>query len=1174
MALGDTTSAAKLRQLAAKLEKGKAAIAFSGHFSAGKSSLINSLCGRKLLPSGPIPTSANLVVIENGQEEALVVRDAPDGSEVVLPIPLDELADYCKDGQTNRRIDIRYPSELLGDRLQLLDTPGVDSTDDAHHRATESSLHLADAVFYVTDYNHVLSEMNLALTKRLHEAGKPLYLIVNQVDKHRDEEIAFEEYRRNVKHVFEAWGVRPAGYLFISVKSPGHPLSEWGRLLSLLQELRTQAEDLLRYSVQRSALTVIRECAERLFPVPADAHAEEEAASASQQLTLLEARLAELKQTPERERESMRSDVNKLIDNAPIMPATTRDLAAAYLQSRKPGFKVGFLFGSEGKTKAEAATRLTAFAARLADHVEKELVWHLNSRLGTSFTVEVDSSRLAEQVNEAASFTDEYTMTYCRQVEESIKSAYRRLAISRYNALATEKDAELVTAIAAVKAEITAVQGQLATAQKQLAVSREKEKLIDQFSQLVIQGGQTRSFVLPNPEQLPDVTDGVLQSYAAAAQQAMRLRKHDDSQQQAAAEPAARGETFHYRTVMEHTARDLAQGASLLSDIPALAEVSRTLANRAEKLRRNRFTVALFGAFSAGKSSFASALIGEPVLPVSPNPTTAAINAILPPDEAHPHGTAVIRMKSESALLEDLNYSIAMLGLPDEGLTDVQAAINSLRKLNVDQIPAKGKPHVSFIQAVASGYTQVKEKLGTAWNADFNDYRRYVAEEEKSCFVDAIDLYYRSAFSEQGVVFVDTPGADSIHARHTGVTFDYMKNADAILFVTYYNHAFSQADKQFLLQLGRVKETFILDKMFFIVNAADLADSEEELEGVLAYVQKELLQHGIRKPRMFAVSSREALEAKQQGNEALLYRSGIAAFEHSFARFAEKELAEVTVRSAKQELARAVSRLQSVVVGMRQSGDERALRLQAMQTLSDKLSQSFSHDISTYSMQPVHQELEELLHHVKQRCYYRFGELYTDAFHPSVLQEDGRDIGIALQSAWRTLQQAASVDVSSELLATTLRMEHYVQAKARSWTEAAIARIHGELEGFICDEWEPSKESTPLIEETIDPVTVKEKDIRKLFKSAKSFFEGEGKQALKLVLEEDISRAVNGAVARQGERLDAFYQDRLQALLAHAQLFLQDQLALYIGQFAEATVDTTRIADYEQRLVSLASYLD
>src|SRR5690606_33084371 len=47
------------------------------------------------------------------------------------------------------------------------------------------------------------------------------------------------------------------------------------------------------------------------------------------------------------------------------------------------------------------------------------------------------------------------------------------------------------------------------------------------------------------------------------------------------------------------------------------------LKEKADRLKNRNYTVALFGAFSAGKSSFANALLGEGVLPVSPNPTTA-----------------------------------------------------------------------------------------------------------------------------------------------------------------------------------------------------------------------------------------------------------------------------------------------------------------------------------------------------------------------------------------------------------------------------------------------------------------------------------------------------------------------------------------------------------------------
>ncbi len=40
------------------------------------------------------------------------------------------------------------------------------------------------------DYNHVQSETNLTFLKQLSDEKKPLYLIINQIDKH-DEQGAF-----------------------------------------------------------------------------------------------------------------------------------------------------------------------------------------------------------------------------------------------------------------------------------------------------------------------------------------------------------------------------------------------------------------------------------------------------------------------------------------------------------------------------------------------------------------------------------------------------------------------------------------------------------------------------------------------------------------------------------------------------------------------------------------------------------------------------------------------------------------------------------------------------------------------------------------------------------------------------------------------------------------------
>ena len=53
----------KTALFAKKLIDKEYTIGFAGHFSAGKSSMINALTGEDLLPSSPIPTSANIVKV-------------------------------------------------------------------------------------------------------------------------------------------------------------------------------------------------------------------------------------------------------------------------------------------------------------------------------------------------------------------------------------------------------------------------------------------------------------------------------------------------------------------------------------------------------------------------------------------------------------------------------------------------------------------------------------------------------------------------------------------------------------------------------------------------------------------------------------------------------------------------------------------------------------------------------------------------------------------------------------------------------------------------------------------------------------------------------------------------------------------------------------------------------
>src|SRR6476660_6258066 len=113
---GDELHANKLKQLSSKFKLGQLNIAFCGHFSAGKSSVINALCEYPLLPSSPIPTSANIVAIRNGPKQALVTHVKQSGNEgdTAVSVAFEQLAEYCKDGALIESIAIEYPLDFLG----------------------------------------------------------------------------------------------------------------------------------------------------------------------------------------------------------------------------------------------------------------------------------------------------------------------------------------------------------------------------------------------------------------------------------------------------------------------------------------------------------------------------------------------------------------------------------------------------------------------------------------------------------------------------------------------------------------------------------------------------------------------------------------------------------------------------------------------------------------------------------------------------------------------------------------------------------------------------------------------------------------------------------------------------------------------------------------------------
>ncbi|GAA3404994.1 dynamin family protein [Paenibacillus hodogayensis] len=1168
---GDGKHADKLKQLAGKAAEQALNVAFCGHFSAGKSSLINALCGHPLLPSSPIPTSANVVTIRNGEAGATVRSvEAQEGPAASVEVPLDKLDEYCKNGQDIESVSIRFPIPLLAGGVALLDTPGIDSTDNAHMMATESALHMADVVFYVMDYNHVQSEINFAFTKRLKEWGKPLYLIVNMIDKHRERELPFEEYKESVHKSFESWHIEPDGILFTSVKRPDDPNNEYAKLLLLIGRLGELAGPLGESSINKSVLHLIGEhgvwFSERNEEAKSSLRERIEREGETDLPELYEAlvkRIEERKGDGERLLTEWRKDTVQLLDNANITPATTRELAHHYLLSRKPGFKVG-LFSRAAATAKEVETRLHAFAADYAEKVEASIVWHLRGQLikagepngvGTERIDEVltavlrgvDGAWLAAQVQAGSVISGEYTLNYSKHIAAETKSLFRRATFGLIDDIVRNVHAQADRDVAALLGEKGQLEERLADYRELRSIEDAERRHQDTLLALYPFRGPDLTGRLPDPEQLFAGNGGAGAAASGGGQQAsepasgyqLSLDRDGDAADSRPGTAASGG----FRSTMARTAAKLTEACELLQPIPSMQSIVRSMNEKAERLAQSHFTIALFGAFSAGKSSFANALMGESVLPVSPNPTTAAINKIMPPTAEWPHGAVKVKMKTADTIAGDVLFSLNVLG---DQADSMEVALSRIERLSPDRVGPSGKPHYAFLKAVHKGWDEAERLLGSELRVDLEQFRHFVAEESKSCFVEYIELYYLCPLTEQGMILVDTPGADSINARHTGVAFNYIKNADAILFVTYYNHAFSQADREFLLQLGRVKDSFELDKMFFLVNAADLAASREELDGVVGHVGDNLLRYGIRNPRIYPVSSLMALDGKMHKDEALAGASGISAFERDFIGFAVDELAGIAVRSAGQELERSASLLNRWIAGSREGEEQRMRKLAALRDAQVRANELLDDTDTAVDVREAGKDIQELLYYVKQRLTYRFGELFLYAFNPAALREDAGTIRSSMRAAWFELLRLISYDLSQEIYATTLRIENALNRLAGERHGHREERIAALLEGFEAGDYEAEPFQTPEVAETLD-VPVDEKWLAGFYKNGKHFFEGPGKGQLK----DAVEKALTKPIADYVERHEAQFLDEYAVQYRERAVQVQERLRGRMTEHAE-----------------------
>jgi GTPase Era involved in 16S rRNA processing len=204
-------------------------IAIVGRVSSGKSSLLNHIAGRDVLPVGVNPVTAVPTRVSWAPEPGLTVSFADRPS---VSLPVDRLADFVTEERNPAnqhhvtRIVVGLPAARLRDGIVFVDTPGLGSLATSGAAETLAYLPRCDLGVVLVDAAATLSAEDLSVLAALYDAGTPASVVLSKADL-----ITADERRQAMEYVTAQLHARLGLDLHAHAVSvvPGHTalLDEW-----------------------------------------------------------------------------------------------------------------------------------------------------------------------------------------------------------------------------------------------------------------------------------------------------------------------------------------------------------------------------------------------------------------------------------------------------------------------------------------------------------------------------------------------------------------------------------------------------------------------------------------------------------------------------------------------------------------------------------------------------------------------------------------------------------------------------------------------------------------------------------------------------------------------------------------------------------------------------------
>ena len=157
-----------------------------GQFKRGKSTLLNALIGKPILPSGVVPVTAVPTILRFGESLGARVRLRNGEWTDIAIAAIEEYVSEVRNPENSKGVaglEVFVPSPLLAEGMCFVDTPGLGSVFAGNTAATHAFLPHIDAAIVVIGADPPIARDELALVESVAKEIPDILFVLNKADR-------------------------------------------------------------------------------------------------------------------------------------------------------------------------------------------------------------------------------------------------------------------------------------------------------------------------------------------------------------------------------------------------------------------------------------------------------------------------------------------------------------------------------------------------------------------------------------------------------------------------------------------------------------------------------------------------------------------------------------------------------------------------------------------------------------------------------------------------------------------------------------------------------------------------------------------------------------------------------------------------------------------------------